>query len=214
MKNIIIYAVACIFLLGCVSTKNVSLPANKCTTLSGKNMVVTIGDKPDFTAMTASLAMMGGAGAYQMIADGNVIVKQNSIIDPALELSSKLSKMIAKKRKMRVSGKISIVHDDELNLLVSKFSNDDYILDVRTLQWAFSHFPMDWDNYRVLYSAKMKFIDVKNKKVVAEGYCKIVPEQTATSPSYDELLANKAQVIKDELKASMNKCIDEFYRKL
>lgn len=215
MKKGIVFLCSVVFFSGCVSTKNASVPTDMLRNMRGKSLVITSSEKPDFTAMTAALAMLGGAGVYQMIEDGNKLVERNAIDDPALSIGQNLANMMHTKRHLNItSKKVLINKEDKVDILVDKYKSVDYILDVRTVKWAFSHYPLDWDNYRIIYSAKMRFIDVHHKKIVAEGYCNIVPSQTDESPSYDDLFKNKAQIIKNRLKSASTECLKNFYKQL
>jgi hypothetical protein len=59
----------------------------------------------------------------------------------------------------------------------------------------------------------MRLVDAKSGSVLAEGGCARVPEHTPEAPSYDELVANSAQRLKQELKTAADFCISEFKSK-
>jgi hypothetical protein len=98
--------------------------------------------------------------------------------------------------------------------LARQYSGADLLLDVQTVNWGFAYFPTDWNNYRVIYSAKARLIDTKTRKVLAEGFCSRVPEKTDDAPSHEELLANQAARLKQELEAAADHCISEFRAKV
>ncbi|UFH58330.1 hypothetical protein [Sulfurovum mangrovi] len=196
---------------GCVSKKNVKMKDSTAMQMKGKTLVATVSEKPDFSAMTAEKAVFGIIGAAAMIGDGNRIVKENDVEDPARYIGEKLANDLKNKRSIKVASVANIEESDDINELANKYNKNDYILDVRTINWSFIYFPTDWDNYQVMYASKLRLIDVKNKRMIAEGFCQNEPEeQTENSPSYDQLVADQAKVLKKELQKKSDKCIQEF----
>ena len=61
---------------------------------------------------------------------------------------------------------------------------------------SYYDFPTDWNNYRVIYSAKLRVVDTRSQTAVAEGFCSSIPEQDENSPTYDELMADRAARLK------------------
>ena len=45
---------------------------------------------------------------------------------------------------------------------------------------------------------------------IAEGFCSYVPDKTPDAPSKEELLANKAERLKQELDKAADHCIETF----
>ena len=117
--------------------------------------------------MTAGKAMFALVGAAAMIAAGNEIVEENNIEDPASYIQSELAKELSKSYGFKIN------ETDEKSVKTSKgseiakaFPESDLVLDVETINWSFAYFPTDWDNYRVIYSAKLRLIDTKSKSIV------------------------------------------------
>jgi len=214
MKKSIWFLIISIILSGCVSTKNVAVPTDTISKMKGKSLIVTTGKKPDFAAMTAGKAVFGMLGAIAMISQGNKIIKENNVNDPALYIGSKLANDLSKKRAIKADSKVKIESTDDISQLTKKYNNENYILDIRTINWSFAYFPTDWNNYRVIYSTKLRLIDVHDNKLIAEGFCSQVPDQTEKSPSYDQLLEANAQGLKNELKISADKCLQAFKKNI
>lgn len=99
-------------------------------------------------------------------------------------------------------------------MLSKKHQSSSYLLDVRTINWSFGYFPSGWNQYRVIYSAKAKLIDTSSQQVVAEAFCSRVPEKTTDAPSHDELLANNAARLKQELQIAADHCVKELSSKI
>ena len=82
-------------------------------------------------------------------------------------------------------------------------------------------FPPNTLKYRVRYTAYIRLIDAKfvhlidEKKgiVIAHGTCSYIQEETPNAPTYDQLLADGAQRLKDELEVAARFCLDEFRSK-
>ncbi|MET4693035.1 hypothetical protein [Endozoicomonas lisbonensis] len=106
-------------------------------------------------------------------------------------------------------GKV-ITDSSDVNTVSSLYNNSDYILDIQKVNWSFVYFPTDWNNYRVIYTSKLRLIDSRRSKVIAEGFCSRIPVESDSAPSYDELLKNKAEGLKKELELAARYCIQEF----
>jgi len=145
---------------------------------------------PDFPAQTAVNVQFGLLGVATAISKGNVIVRRNNIQDPALAISRQLAD------GMRAHHGFNVAEADDftsvksdVNALASRYQDYDFVLDVRTIGWNAIYFPSDWNNYRVLYSAHARLIDVKAKHIVAEQQCLHVPQysNSDTAPTYAQL---------------------------
>lgn len=214
MKIIFLSTIVFIFISGCVSTQTIPIDPSKFSTVKPKSIIVTNREKPDFAAMTAGKAMFGLLGAAAMISEGNKIIRENSVEDPASFISFELRNELSNKYSLNIIDSNDRVNSSKLDEISSIYSNSDWILDVETINWSFGYFPKDWDNYRVIYSAKLRLIESKNKRLIAEGFCSRVPGQNDSSPSYDQLLSNKAEMIKSELQLAAAYCIKEFKTKV
>ena len=209
-------------LAGCVSTRNIPLTDDVTNNIIGNSVTKVSREKPDFGAMTARKEMFGALGGVfggalggvSTISAGNKIIKENEVEDPANYISEALIKDLSQKYNLNVIDMDNtIASSKKVSELSKQYGDVDLLIDVRTINWMFSYFPTDWDNYRVSYSAKLRLIDTHNNKVLAEGFCSRVPDKTDSSPTYDELLANKATRLKEELKVAADYCIQEFRSK-
>lgn len=80
--------------------------------------------------------------------------------------------------------------------------------------WSYGYFPTNWGKYRVIYSVRAKLVDVDRGAVLAEAFCSRLPELDATAPSHDELLANEAARLKQELAKAASECAGRFKREM
>jgi hypothetical protein len=210
VKKVVLLIGLFAMLSGCVSTKNIKISEADFKLLNPNQLAMTTRDKPDFAAMTAGKAMFAMLGAAAMISAGNDIVKENDIDDPARYIQAELAKALNINYGFALSESAAVkVKTDKPAKITAAFADSDLVLDLETINWSFAYFPTDWDNYRVIYSVKLRLFNTKTNSIVAEGFCSRVPEEDDTAPSYEELLANKAERIKQELKIAADKCISE-----
>lgn len=213
MLKIFKYTISLLILTSCASTENIPMDMAQLDASNPQTVTTTMREKPDFSARTAGKAgLIGGlVGASAMIVAGNEIIQENDVDDPASYISNELAEALAIKINLeKVSNNGIITDSSSLSDLSSTYSQGDLLIDVQTIGWGFSYFPMDWNNYRVGYSAKLRLIDTKSNTTIAEGFCSREPDQDDKSPSYDEMLSDNAARIKKELKIAADYCINEF----
>ena len=180
-----------------------------------RTVAVSSREKPSFAAMTAGKAQFGLLGAAAMISAGNTIVRENNVEDPAVYIGNALAARLSEKLGLQVSdngGKVTDVTKPDQ--LATQYAGSDLLLDVQTVNWSFVYFPTDWNNYRVIYSAKLRLIDTRNRKLLAEGFCAHTPADAEGSPSRDQLLADKAARLKSELRIAADHCVPDFAAKV
>jgi hypothetical protein len=194
-----VLAAGLVALAGCVSTKIVPLQPARMASLQGKTLTVAKHEKPSFGAMTAGKALFGVIGAVAMVAKGNSIVQEHNVEDPAGYIATALAGDLATAHSMT---------------LAPVGGGADFLLDVKTVNWSFVYFPTAPRRYRVIYSTKLKLTDTKSGKVLAEGFCARIPEKSDSAPGYEELMADQAARLKQELTAGADQCIGEFRAKV
>jgi hypothetical protein len=198
---------------GCVSVQKIPMSAATVEEIKEKEIALSQRIRPDFAATTPVKAAFGGLGAAMTINEGNKIIRENAVEDPAVYIAQTLASDLQERYKTRLSPKGAPVASDEVADLVKNANGSDLVLDIRTINWSFVYFPTSWGKYRVIYSARLRLVDARSGRVLAEGGCHRVPEQTAESPSYNELVANSAARLKHELKTAADFCISEFKAK-
>jgi len=202
---------AVLLLSGCVSTKNVQMDRESIKMSKPGSIMTTQREKPDFAAMTAGKAAFALFGAMAMISAGNEIIEENAVDDPADFISKELAKHLSNSLILKMkNGDSKLIDSTDTSDIASSYSASDLVLDVQTINWSFVYFPTDWDSYRVIYSAKIRLIDTRNKSLIAEGFCSRVPEENESAPSYDDLLNKQAAGLKKELHEAAIHCISEF----
>jgi hypothetical protein len=178
-----------------------------------QNVVHTARDMPDFGEMTPAKATLGLIGAAMMVSEGNKTVATNKIADPAIAIADALSGAMRTAHGVQVvAPPVRIDSEDPARIAELAKGKARYVLDVRTLMWQMGYFPTDWTHYRVIYTAKARLIDVDTKSVVAEGFCKQIPDSNTNAPSFDDMLALGAARLKAINAANVQACAESLGR--
>lgn len=208
MKKIMLCFVVSLWVHGCASVKNIALTPSSSQNLRGKSLVLIKHQSPDFIAMTSGKGMFAVAGVGAAAKAGNALVKEEGIEDPALKISRSVAQVLKARYGVTVKGiSRAYAESDDLQTITRLAAGQDYALDVATNGWSFIYDGFNFSDYLVGYSAKLRLIDVKAGKVLAEGLC-IYDWKKAGKPtvSYEELMANDAAVIKKHLAESVDFC--------
>lgn len=203
--------IAALALSGCVTVDHKALTKEASAQLQSKKVVATTYAKPDFAAMTPAKAALGLFGAAAMISEGNEVISANEVPDPAVGISDDLLRIAQEKRSIVVVPQPkarAMATSDEVPSLLTAYPGADYILDVKTINWMFSYYPANWTGYRVIYSARIRVIETVTKGVVAETMCQTVQGDDSKPPTYDQLLADKAALLKSLLDKARKQCAD------
>jgi hypothetical protein len=169
--------------------------------------------KPDFAAYTAGKAGFGVIGAALIISAGNEIIRGHAVEDPALRIGQELAQSLTARHGLQLlTADAPVVQSDDVGALLQAYGEADLILDIKTISWMFIYFPSDWDNYRVLYSARLRVIDRQQQAVIAEGFCAYKPayEDTNQAPTREDLIGNNAEGLKRELLKAADYCTTFF----
>ena len=96
--------------------------------------------------------------------------------------------------------------DGNIEQIAKDASNANYAIDVQTVNWGFGYFPTDWSHYRALYVGKARLINLETKQVVAENGCVYRTDTNENAPTYDEMMANEAALLKTMLNKAVSYC--------
>ena len=199
-----------ILLQGCSTIKTNELTIDESSVLQDKSVTITrYSEKPSFMAQTPVNVQFGMLGIATAISNGNAMIEDNEIADPAVDIAEKLAQGLQDNYSMKFSHNDSVYTDtNEIPALLEKHSEYDFILDVRTVNWNSIYFPSDWDSYRVFYTAHARLIDTQSGAVVAEELCQHIPEyeDTNLAPSYKDL--ENGDGLREELGKSVTYCVD------
>lgn len=200
----------CLLVTGCATVTTNELTIDESKAMSEKTVVMSrYKDLPDFVAQTATNAQFGFLGLAAAKSNGNAMIQNNNIADPAIDISLQLAEGLEESYNLKIVENGELKSESEkLENLVELYRGYDYILDVRTLGWRSIHFPTDWNSYKVFYAAHARLIDAATQNVVAEELCNYIPEyeDSNDAPSYEEL--ENGEGLRSELAKSVSYCVD------
>lgn len=218
LKILAVLFLVSLFFVGCVSTKNIPITDNCANDLRNHTVVCSDWEAPDFSAYSSGKAMAGGmfgiiggaVAANSMISEGNKIISENEVEDPADYIAEQLMSGLASQYELNQLNINNItVESEDVEHISGLYKDADYVLDIRTVNWQ--TLPGNVGNrYRVIYSSKLRLIDTNERTIVAEGFCYKAPRQKDPQFSYEELMDNNAERLKSQLKAKADYCVDHF----
>ena len=215
--------VAALLLPSCVSNKNVAISSKDKAMLVGKSVAVSQRKMPGWgvmkpeTAVAAGLGgLIGGAIAGSVAeSQGKVQLERHEIKDPAVGISESLMGVLKKNygiKRLPSSGVVT--NEIDTKKIATAYPNSDYILDAFTVGWLGVYYPMTLTKYRVIHSSKMRLIETKSGRVVAEGFHLYQTDDKKNAPNYDGIYSNGAAFLKRELKASSDRATHVFKEQL
>lgn len=193
-------SIALLLLAAGASAKDKVIPLSDTdgVALRGKTVALTVHERPSFTAGTAGKATFGLLGAGAMIAVGNKLVDDNGVQDPAIQVRTQLAALL------RDSYGAHVLEVDAQPTKATKpkdiaalHPQADYVLDVRSTGWMFFYYPADWNSYWVNYTADSQLVDTKTARPVSSMGCRADTRKSSTRPSREQLIDEKAQLLKD-----------------
>lgn len=201
-------------LAGCVSTKTVGVAPSALAQYHGATVTVAHREKGSFIAQTAGKAMFGAIGAVAAVHAGNDIIRDDQVPDPAVSIGQALESDLAGQDGLRAIDTTVSTDTLDVSKLASQYRDADLLVDVVTTYWGLIYFPTNWSHYKLLYSVKLRLIDTKQAKLVAEGFCTRKQETSPdAAPTKAQLLDNQAAGLKKELADAAAYCTAEFREK-
>ena len=191
---------------GCVSTAPVSVSDSRLSQAAGATFTHTLRAMPSFgnfsfTNATVGIAAGGIAGGIATVESGKKLIAKNGILDPALSISKQLCAELSARFKLSFNEaaavKIETVDAKEVAHAIG--GKVDFVLDVQTANWGSYYLPTNWTRYRVIYAAKVRLLDARKSQIVAEGFFHWKTPDNAKHPTHDELFANNAAVLREQL---------------
>ncbi len=169
--------------------------------------VINYDKKQDFVAVTPTKAMFGAIGAVAMVHSGNQIIEENAVPDPALDIVRQLAPLYVERLKT-AQARIAKAWkgSDDIPELVQSVKSKGAILDVKTMGWNIGYFPTNWTHYRITYVARARLIDATSGTLIGQAPCTYVSDDESTAPTYDELMADQAALLKSKLATAATSC--------
>ena len=215
MRNFIVATIAASVAMGCVSVPKQAVSDKAAAGWRGKTVVLTERPRAGFVAMTAGKGAFALIGAAAAIESGKTIVEENGIEDPAPHVGVEFLHMAEARYGVVPSTLASVKIDTTDPKQLSKAaSGADLLLDVQSLGANFNYFPTQWGHYWVGSGLVVRVIDVHTGQVLGGGSCHRDTRKDANPPTKDDLLANKAELLKTILATQRDSCRDELASKL
>lgn len=193
-------------LSGCTTLNRQAIDTGALGTLKDQTITHTTRKKPDFTAMTADKAMFGMLGASPMVSQGNSIIAANKVADPADAVALGLVNVLEQAHGVRLVGP-PVATDTDDAARIAEATAARFVVDAQTTSWGLFYFPTDWSHYRVMHVLKVRLIDTHAKRVVAEGFCRRMPDHSPKAPTYGQLVGSQAAGLKRELGVAAEECL-------
>lgn len=211
LAAIAVIAAACT-LAGCAAIKPVALPQDSQASYQGQPLtVVTYDPHAGYFQMTAGAAMFGAIGAIAAIAESEKIVGRYQLVNPSIRTAEKLAPVLVDRLKPSSMTPVSYVPEkgQPEQQLAALAGNKGLVLDVRTMAWTTAYFPFNWGHYRTMYSAVSRLADGATGKVIAVAPCKVLVETDKGAPTYDELYADNASLLKAKYNDAADDCAQQ-----
>ena len=165
--------------------------------------------QPDFMAMTPAKGALAIIGVAAALADGKSFVLDNGIADPSLAFGEGIRKaMVDKFGALPVARSGAVVGDDSVGAISRLHADSDYVVDAKTLGWGYGYAVPDVRLYRTRYRARVRLIDIKLGKVIAEDFCVQTQEDNVGTVSFDTLTAQRAQYFKNLMGVYVAECVN------
>ncbi len=196
-KRWLLLSLAIVSVTAGAKERAVALSQSVAAQLNGRSVVVTRHEKPSFNAMTPGTAMFALIGAAAANSAGNKIVEENGVADPADILVSALVPAVVERYGLQWDPSVKPVVDTKKpKEIAAAQSGVDYVLDVRSQRWNYAY-TGKLSRFWVGYSAEVRLIDAKSGAVVSNMVCDPDTRKHDVKPTRDELLADRAQLLKD-----------------
>ncbi|HUO99483.1 MAG TPA: hypothetical protein VMU01_12500 [Rhizomicrobium sp.] len=156
---------------------------------------------PDFSAVTWTRTMMmnAPAGGREEVAEGNDLVAEFGVPDPARAISAALASAL--------SSSLKTVPAD------ASADGSGLVLDVVTDGWAFTYIGSDPAHYQVKYMGRARLLHAADNGEIAAVPCRW-ESNLKDAPTYDDLLAGRGALLKDMLASAAADCAVAYHKQL
>jgi hypothetical protein len=205
------------------------LTSNAAASLRGRRVATTARPPTPFFVTepdknyASMFALSGAIGIAVSKSDaGTRILRENGIANPDPYMAQQLSNDLQRRYGLQLERQAVYITDDDPKQIVAAHPEADLLLDAWINNLSLLPFSHNPSKYQVRYTAYLRLIDAKivdhidekKGRVIAHGKCNRFLAETPSAPTYDELLANGAQRLKDTLAAAAQSCVDEFRSKV
>lgn len=199
-------------LLASCAAQRIEMQQQSLAQMPGKKLALVSYEPHGFVDFTPGNAVFGVIGALAAQGQGDSLVKQYQLKDPAGQMAALLAQRLAQERGMVLLAPSEVpLTSEDINALIATRPGADYILDIKTTGWATMYYAADWTHYKVSYSARLRLIDARSKLVLAQQACYSVQKDNEPEPpSKDDLLAHDATLLKQRIVLGAADCMNGF----
>jgi hypothetical protein len=196
--------------------ENIPITSDVAKDLNGREVTYTVRDAPNFSNMQPGNAAFGGIGAAAAASSGNAHIRNSNVEDPAIAITDELLRYLSDKYLLRViESDVAKIKTGSAKKIAKRFKeNSDYVLDVQTVNWSCMYRPLNWAKYYVIYSVKLRLIDISSGEKVAEGFYYWTTPKGYDYPSNHQLFRENAKELKYQLGIAKEEAIDLFKSKV
>lgn len=193
------------------------------SSLNGKTFSVVTYKTLDAKIQTAGKTMLFGQLAnYHFASEGARVMREDGVPDPAIVTSQQVASQLTKDYNMHQVGTLGHVYtgpetmvgvETDIPALLKEYPQGDYLVDIDSQLWWMIY--NIGDGYKVIYRGYNRLIDRATGQPVATRTCIFNSNDDEDDhPSYDEMLANKSERLKQYFAKAASKCAAEFIQNL
>jgi len=201
---------------GCATPQPIAASPDALPALQGQTLtIVTYAQNANFMQMTAGAAAFGALGAAAAVSRSAELVREHNLVNPSVRVAEKLTPVLNEKLKPSSVNPVANPLDRAMNTaaLATLAGNKGLVFDIAGGSQSV-YFPVDWSHYRVMYAGLARLVDASTGKVVAQSPCKFDSGEEMNPPTYDELYANNAALLKAKMQTAADACVGQMTQAL
>jgi len=148
--------------------------------------------------------------------------EESSLLDPAQTISRQLSRDVEHRYGLGHASRPVQFDSDDVTQIAVLDSSADLVLDIWTNSWNLEPLREDLSKRYLQYSANLRLIDAravhgidgKRGLVIAEGTCESSPAVPSSAATRNQMLADGARRLRDEVEQAQQVCIHDFRTQL
>ena len=210
----VVSAVSILVLSGC-ATAPMTLSEQDSSAIAGQKLTVIHYEPDPFLPMTNTKGAFAVLGVAAAVAEGKTLVKEKGLTDPAIAIKQDLASNLAQRYHFSDVTFVSDTqpYESDPKAVSTMTGNQGVILDVRTFGWGTQYYPFK-TQYKVNYFAQARLINASEGRLISTERCVINQPYSETAPTYDQLMANNAALLKQKLAEAKAECVHQFTAKM
>ncbi len=157
------------------------------------------------TSAKGAFAVLGVAAA---VAEGKTLIKEKGLSDPAVAIKQELASNLAQRYHF---SDVTFVPDTQTyesdpKAVSTMAGNQGVVLDLRTFGRGTQYYPFK-PQYKVNYFAQARLISASEGRLISTERCVINHPYSETAPTYDQLMANNAALLKQKRAEAKAECV-------